>query len=436
MAQNYETKHSQIVDEAFGQASVFDAAINKDYDFTGARSVKVHSVPTVSMGDYTPEGTGRFGSPSELGDEVQELTMVPDRAFTFTVDKGNSQDDAALNAGKALRRQIDEVASPERDIYNAAKMASGAGLTKYGLYTGSGNAGPYERILDMQAALDAALAPAAGRLCYVNGAFYKSLKLDSNFVRSGDIAQNQLIKGQIGEIDGLPILKDYGRLPAGVACMDRSQISTYLTNYFAETSTDVTSLLKTNASDWGKIFGMAIPEGAKTGLDNGMFQLRSATGQVIAEVSAVNAKATVETGNKDTAQAGIDAASQTLDDGKTTVGTSAQGVADAIGTPFENLPEDQKVQAAVMMEGINSAITAGTPAATTAIETAANAVTDKAAEILNSAKGSTIGQDFVGGITTGVQNKQSALRTGLQTAASSGVGATSTAMQCAQSARR
>jgi len=219
MAQNYETKHSQIVDEAFGQASVFDAAINKDYDFTGARSVKVHSVPTVSMGDYTPEGTGRFGSPSELGDEVQELTMVPDRAFTFTVDKGNSQDDAALNAGKALRRQIDEVASPERDIYNAAKMASGAGLTKYGLYTGSGNAGPYERILDMQAALDAALAPAAGRLCYVNGAFYKSLKLDSNFVRSGDIAQNQLIKGQIGEIDGLPILKDYGRLPAGVACM-------------------------------------------------------------------------------------------------------------------------------------------------------------------------------------------------------------------------
>jgi len=210
--------------------------------------------------------------------------------------------------------------------------------------------------------------------------------------------------------------------------MDRSQISTYLTNYFAETSTDVTSLLKTNASDWGKIFGMAIPEGAKTGLDNGMFQLRSATGQVIAEVSAVNAKATVETGNKDTAQAGIDAASQTLDDGKTTVGTSAQGVADAIGTPFENLPEDQKVQAAVMMEGINSAITAGTPAATTAIETAANAVTDKAAEILNSAKGSTIGQDFVGGITTGVQNKQSALRTGLQTAASSGVGATSTAM--------
>ena len=64
MAQNYETKHSQIVDEAFGQASVFDAAINKDYDFTGARSVKVHSVPTVSMGDYTPEGTDRFGSPA------------------------------------------------------------------------------------------------------------------------------------------------------------------------------------------------------------------------------------------------------------------------------------------------------------------------------------------------------------------------------------
>jgi hypothetical protein len=111
------------------------------------------------------------------------------------------------------------VVSPERDTYNGAKMVAGAGLTKYGLYTGSGNAGPYERILDLQAALDAAHVPAAGRLCYVSGAFYKALKLDSNFVKSGDIAQNQLIRGQIGEIDGLPVMKDYGRLPTGVVCM-------------------------------------------------------------------------------------------------------------------------------------------------------------------------------------------------------------------------
>ena len=226
MAINYMDKHAAKIDEAFAAASVTDRAINKDYDFTGVRTVKVHSVPTVGMGDYTSSGNSRYGTPSELEDGVQELTLVPDRAFTFTVDKGSSDDDSALNAGAALRRQIDLEIVPEVDTYRFAKIASGAKHTTYGAVKGTGSAGPYERILKLQAELDKGKAPRAGRLLYVSSEFYMQLKLDPNFIKASDVAQGMLKTGQIGEVDGLPIYNDVGRMPAGVDMMIVNPIAT------------------------------------------------------------------------------------------------------------------------------------------------------------------------------------------------------------------
>lgn len=226
MAINYMEKHAAKIDEAFAAASVTDRAINKDYDFTGVRTVKVHSVPTVPMGDYKASGANRYGTPAELEDAVQELTMKPDRAFTFTVDKGSSDDDTAINAGAALRRQIDQEIVPEVDRYRFAKMAAEAGAATYGVIKGTGATGPYERILDLQAALDDAHAPRAGRLLFVTSGFYKALKLDPNFIKSSDVAQGMLASGQIGEVDGLPVYRDEGRLPVGVDLLIAHPIAT------------------------------------------------------------------------------------------------------------------------------------------------------------------------------------------------------------------
>ncbi len=218
MAINYMDKHAAQIDEAFAAASVTDRAINKDYDFTGVRTVKVHSVPTVENGDYTSSGANRYGTPSELEDNVQELTLAPDRSFTFTVDKGNSDDDAALNSAAALRRQIDQKIVPEVDKYRFAVMASKAGNHTYGALTGTGN-GPYERVLEAGVQMDADDVPEEGRMLFVTSAFYKRLKTDSSFIKASDVGQGLLIKGQIGEVDGMPVFKDRNRLPAGVDFM-------------------------------------------------------------------------------------------------------------------------------------------------------------------------------------------------------------------------
>ncbi len=216
MAINFAEKHATLIDEAFAAASITERAVNKDYDFVGVRTVKVHSVPTVGMNDYNPTGNNRYGTPKELEDNVQEMTMVPDRSFTFTVDQGNSQDDEALNEGKALRRQIEQEVIPEVDVYRLSVMAASAKHVGYGPYKGTGIAGAYERVLDLNAAIDDSKVPTEGRLLYVTSAFYKGLKLDPNFIKPSDIAQGMLQKGQIGEVDGLPIFKDMKRLPTGV----------------------------------------------------------------------------------------------------------------------------------------------------------------------------------------------------------------------------
>ncbi len=219
MAINYAEKYSKTIDERFTQASITERAINKDFDFVGVQTVKVYSVPTVAMGDYKRQGAQRYGVPEELQNTVQEMTMGRDRAFTFTVDKGNEDETSgALNAGKALSRQINEVIVPEVDAYRLAKIVHGAGHVEIGDY--KGNIKAYERILDAQAALDDALVPRAGRILYVTSALRKAIMMDDNFIKPSEMAQKMLINGQFGEVDGLPIiLAPAGYLPSGVSML-------------------------------------------------------------------------------------------------------------------------------------------------------------------------------------------------------------------------
>lgn len=76
MAINYASRHARQIDERFSAGSVTEALVNKDYDFTGVKTVVVHSVPTVGMNDYVREGADRYGTPVELQDSEQELTMT------------------------------------------------------------------------------------------------------------------------------------------------------------------------------------------------------------------------------------------------------------------------------------------------------------------------------------------------------------------------
>ena len=233
---HYAEKHSAQIDERFTAASITEAVTNRDYDFTGVKTIKVHSVPTVPMGDYRRSGSNRYGDPAELGDEEQEMTLGQDKAFSFTVDKGNSLDDAALNAGRALARQTEEVIVPMVDAYRLSVMTREAGCRAYGAVS---KTNAYEAFLDLNAMLNDGKAPRAGRVAIVSSAFYKKLKLDSSFVKSSEIANAAMLNGQIGQVDGVAVVLDTGVLPKGVELMIAHPSATTAPHKLAEYKTHI-----------------------------------------------------------------------------------------------------------------------------------------------------------------------------------------------------
>lgn len=225
MAIEYASKFTSYVDEAFSKESITESIINHNFDWLGVEAIKVWSVPTVALNDYTLTGTNRYGTPEELDNSVQALKVEQDKAFTFTIDKKSEQDTmGVMNAAAALGREIRDVIIPTVDKYRIAKIVAGAKNTIAQAVT---KANAYETVLSAQEKLTDELAPTGGRIMFASAAFYNLLKLDSSFIHASDIAQDMLIRGQVGTIDGLKVVavpKAY--LPEGVNFFITNPIAT------------------------------------------------------------------------------------------------------------------------------------------------------------------------------------------------------------------
>lgn len=211
MAQNYASAHLDKLDERFSLESKTDIIINKGIrlDFNGKNSVTIYNVDTVAEGDYVRSGTNRFGALVELGTGTQTFTLSQDKAFTFTVDRGNYADSMmAQEVGKAVKRQVREVSVPATDIYRLSVLTSYAITNTQGVVAGTALAAntAYQLILAQNAALTDALVPEDGRVLFLTPATHNLLKRDPEFVRDCDKTYADLKKGIVGMVDGLTIV--------------------------------------------------------------------------------------------------------------------------------------------------------------------------------------------------------------------------------------
>lgn len=207
MAVNLAVKYSSKVAERFKQSALTTAFTNKDYDWSGVKTLNVYSIDTVALNDYTRSGTSRYGTVTELGDTKQEMTVTKDRAFTFSIDKGNQADQMNVKAaGKALRREIDERIVPEIDKYIFGKMGQAAVDNDQAVAATLSKSNTYEKFLELQTLLTNALVPLKGRVAAINATTYALLKQDSGFIKTGDLSYKTLINGQVGELDGVKIV--------------------------------------------------------------------------------------------------------------------------------------------------------------------------------------------------------------------------------------
>jgi N4-gp56 family major capsid protein len=221
MAINYAEKYSPIVDERFSIGPLTSGFVNNEYEWVGVETVKVYSIPTAAMNNYSLTGSSRYGTPAELQNDVQELQVQRDRSFTFTIDR-KSHDDTmmVMEAGRALRRQIDEVVLPEIDTYRIAALASGAKAAHVHDAAAVTAANAYALFLAAQEDLDNAKVPQGGRFAVVTPGFLNFLKQNENFIKESDMSQRIMITGVVGEVDGVMIVKaPASYFPTGVHCI-------------------------------------------------------------------------------------------------------------------------------------------------------------------------------------------------------------------------
>lgn len=204
---NYAEKYASVVDERFKLGSLTNSLINQNFDWIGVETVKVFTRALTTLNDYKLTGANRYGTPDELGNEVQEMKITQDKSFTYTIDKKSEQDtNGTMEAAATLRENIDNLVIPEMDKYRIGKIVAGA-PSGHVVTKAVTKDNAYEEFLAVQEKLDDDKAPTGGRICICTPAYHNMLKLDDSFTKVGDMATQIAIRGLVGEVDGVLVFK-------------------------------------------------------------------------------------------------------------------------------------------------------------------------------------------------------------------------------------
>jgi hypothetical protein len=234
MAINLVTQFKPYVDELFTTESKLDILTNKDFDWSGAHTIKIYKVTTSPMTDYDRAGAGvtasRYGDVGALGATTEEFVLSKDRSFTFAIDKLDQDETLRqLNAASAIARQIREIIIPEIDTHVYGKMCTGAGTIPAALELTAANI--YDQIIAAGKELDNAEAPTDGRYLIFNPDSYVLMKKSPDIIMDTEISNEERIKGVIGMIDGAKVFKvPAGRLPAKFGFLMGHKVATVAAN--------------------------------------------------------------------------------------------------------------------------------------------------------------------------------------------------------------
>ena len=206
MAINLAAKYSKEIANAFTLRSVVDGTTNKDYDFTGVKTLNVYTPVTQSLADYQRTGTSRYGTPTELQDTMQELMLTRDRSFSITIDKGNNSEQmGAKEASRILSIEMNEQAIPEMDKYALGRFADYAGKI-VALDAAPTSENIAQKLSDGMVAMSNKNVPADGRFIFIGWSCFGALRLSNQFIGVESLAKSALVKGAIGTFMGAQVV--------------------------------------------------------------------------------------------------------------------------------------------------------------------------------------------------------------------------------------
>lgn len=218
MAVNLHIKYEPTLSKRFSLESKTDAFAGKKFSFDGMQSIVVSTADKVTINDYSrTASSNRFGTPAELGDTKQTLTMGQDKSFVFVVDAGNASDQQYIKkVNDIIMGAWDEQCVPLVDQYRFTKWANGAGL---GALNGTAltSSTVLTAIMTASAAMSNKFVPKKNRVLFIGETVYISAKLASTVLYNDKLTEEAITRGVVGYLDGMeviPVPDSY--LPTGV----------------------------------------------------------------------------------------------------------------------------------------------------------------------------------------------------------------------------
>ncbi len=218
---NLATEYSKVLDERFKQNSLTEAWCGREYNWDGSNTIKVWTIGQGTINDYDPTATSnRFGTPTELGDEVNSYSLRRKRSFTHTLDLTNTQDQMDMKRANSVLKQIwDEQMVPEIDKYRLQTWADGAGLGHLNS-TALTKSTIIEAMLEAHAAMNNKLVPRDKRVVFVTETMAVKCKLAAELQYNESYTSKAIVNGQIAKLNNCPIVAVPDEwLPAGVEFM-------------------------------------------------------------------------------------------------------------------------------------------------------------------------------------------------------------------------
>lgn len=209
MAWTRESKMAAKIDEVFKLTSRTNIGINRDYDFTGVGTVRVHSVVNASIGNYNMAGaSNRYGTPAEASNAVQSLTLSQDKAITFILDKRNyNETGMKISAQKILDETLKSDYIELVDTYRlgvVSTAALAAGNTAVVAVT-SNNA-----LTVLQAArkkFTNGKVPEVNRYVWASPDYLNALKNDPKYMINSNVSKEEVQSGIVLKAEGFNIIE-------------------------------------------------------------------------------------------------------------------------------------------------------------------------------------------------------------------------------------
>ena len=184
MALDYTVKYASKIANRFKLASKTNRAAGHEYEFTGAKSVKIYSMVPAELTDYQ-RGGKRYGDVTDLEYTTQEMLCTQAKAFTKHLEALDGSDIAVETAaGKFLRMEIDERVVPMMDKYRLKKWVMGAATLKQ-MTAPPTKSTIVGDIMDLKGKMGDNLVPDTGLTLYISTTYFVLLKQADAIGRQG-----------------------------------------------------------------------------------------------------------------------------------------------------------------------------------------------------------------------------------------------------------